>query len=66
MIEFGMFTDEGNKRVRNIVANGIAFGSSWLQVYQQLVNLSEVKGFEEATDTVVREAAWMVFMGENA
>lgn len=58
-MNFGMFTAEGNMKVKHIVAFAIAFQSSWSQVYQELVNLSKVEGFEEATDTAVREAVWI-------
>jgi len=58
-MSFGMFTLEGDLKVRHIVATAITKDSAWLEVYQELVNLSEVKGFEEATDTAVREAVWI-------
>ena len=64
-MKYGMFTAEGDMKVKHIVAFAIAFQSAWLTVYQELVNLSRVKGFEEATDTVVREAVWVALYGNE-
>lgn len=62
---FGMFTDKGNEEVLKIVARARLLGSAWLEVYQELVNLSNVEGFEEATDTEVREAVYCALGGDN-
>jgi len=56
---FGMFTELGNKAVHTIVMRSKLLGMHWLEVYQQLADLSKVEGCEEATDTEVREAVYM-------
>ena len=55
---YGMFTDEGNAAVHEIVAVAYRINISWQVVMQMLEKLSRVKGFEEATDTAVRDAVW--------
>ena len=55
---YGMFTDEGNVAVHEIVAVAYRINISWQVVMQMLEKLSNVKGFEEATDTAVRDAVW--------
>lgn len=52
---YGMFTDEGNTAVHEIVAVAYRIDISWMVVMQMLEKLSKVKGFEEAADTAVRE-----------
>ena len=60
MNDFGMFTDLGNRVVKNIIDNAIERKQSWKEVMDALIDLGENelngnKRFEEATDTVVRE-----------
>ena len=55
---YGMFSDEGNAAVHEIVAVAYRINISWKVVMQMLEKLSRVKGFEEATDTAVRDAVW--------
>lgn len=55
---YEMFTDEGNAAVHEIVAVAYRINISWQVVMQMLEKLSNVKGFEEATDTAVRDAVW--------
>ena len=55
---YEMFTDEGNAAVHEIVAVAYRINISWQVVMQMLEKLSRVKGFEEATDTAVRDAVW--------
>jgi len=62
---FGMFSKAGDAAVKHIVDCALEDGSAWLEVYQELVNLSQVKGFEEATDTAVREAVWVALYGNE-
>jgi len=62
---FGMFSNAGDAAVKHIVDCALEDGSAWLEVYQQLVNLSEVKSFEEAMDTAVREAVWIYLDMDN-
>jgi hypothetical protein len=52
---YGMFSDEGNAAVHEIVAVAYRINISWMVVMQMLEKLSRVKGFEEASDTAVRE-----------
>ena len=55
---YEMYTDEGNAAVHEIVAVAYRINISWKVVMQMLEKLSRVKGFEEATDTAVRDAVW--------
>lgn len=57
-MDYAMFTPEGNAAVHGIVLMTKVTGSSWLETYQALVNLSDTKGFGEATDTAVREMVY--------
>ena len=54
-IYYGMYTDAGNQAVHAIVEHALENKQAWLEVYQELCRLSEVKAFGEATDTMVRE-----------
>jgi hypothetical protein len=56
--EFGMFTEEGDYEVFRIVDLAKRARLTWHQVSGLLEQLSNTKGFEEATDTVVRERVW--------
>jgi hypothetical protein len=57
-IYYGMYTDAGNQAVHAIVEYAQASDLTWLEVYQELVRLAEVKVFAEATDTMVREIVY--------
>lgn len=65
---FGMFTDFGNRAVYGIAvaAKTMKLNNevSWGVVYRALELLAEKEGFEEATDTEVREAVYMYVFGE--
>ena len=54
-IYYGMFTDAGNAAVHAIVEQARENKMAWLEVYQELCRLADVKAFAEATDTMVRE-----------
>ena len=56
--EFGMFTEEGDYEVYRIVDLARRARLTWNQVKGLLQQLSSTEGFEEATDTVVRERVW--------
>lgn len=58
MKNFGMFTPEGNTVVSMIVRLAIDQNFSYTNLEKQLVKLSEIEFFEEATDTAVRERAF--------
>ena len=60
---YGMFTDEGNAAVHEIVAVAYRIDISWMVVMQMLEKLSRVKDFEEASDTAVREEVWVALSG---
>ena len=57
---FGMFSDEGNEAVQQIVERGLRENLPWLEVYQDLVRLadSDRDRFGEATDTMVRDIVY--------
>jgi len=61
-MEYGMFSEEGNQAVHEIVQRGISNDSSWLEVYQDLVLLAESNSdlYGEALDTAVRDCAYGV------
>ena len=56
--EFGMFTEEGDYEIYRIVDLAKRANLTWSQVTGLLDQLSNTEGFEEATDTVVRERVW--------
>ena len=56
--EFGMFTEEGDYEIFRIVDLAKRANLTWSQVTGLLDQLSNTEGFEEATDTVVRERVW--------
>ena len=57
---FGMFTETGNLAVYGIALMAKSLGQvSWGKVQEALELLAEKEGFEEATDTEVREAVYM-------
>ena len=53
---YGMFTDEGNIAVHEIVNTAHLLNISWIEVVGMLDKLSKVEGFGEANDTAVYEA----------
>ena len=57
---YGMFSEEGDKRVGAIVMSAIEGKCPWNWVMWRLDHLGGEIGseFEEATDTAVREAVW--------
>jgi hypothetical protein len=60
-MEFGMFTEAGEKRVANIVKIAKDNGWVWSRTEQELYMLadSDAQCYGEATDTVVRENVYM-------
>lgn len=59
MKDFAMFSDTGNMVVGSIVLSAKQSKLDWESVMVLLRNLSKVSGFEESTDTAVRESVWM-------
>ena len=51
MLNYGMFSDEGNNAVRLIVQNAKTYNLRWIDVYRELQDLSELEGYGEAMDT---------------
>jgi hypothetical protein len=58
MKDWDMFTPEGNLEVQSIVDTALEQRLTWRETYALLETLSEVEGFEEATDTAVREMVY--------
>ena len=58
MLNYGMFSDEGNNAVRLIVQNAQVNNLRWIDVYRELQDLSTLEGYEEAMDTEVREIVY--------
>ena len=58
VIDYGMFTADGNNRVHKIVEFAKDSLLDWQDAYQMLEALSKKEGFEEATDTVVSEMVY--------
>ena len=60
MLNYGMFSDEGNNAVRLIVQNAKTYNLRWIDVYRELQDLSNLEGYGEAMDTMVREIVYDV------
>lgn len=58
MLDYGMFSEEGNNAVRLIVQNAKTYNLRWIDVYRELQDLSELEGYGEAMDTMVREIVY--------
>jgi endo-1,4-beta-D-glucanase Y len=64
MQNYEMFTSQGNELVHRIVEAGVAlrkfdsFERVWDWAQHELRKLSYAEGYEEATDTAVREAVY--------
>jgi hypothetical protein len=56
---FAMFTDTGNALVRGVVITAINASLNWEAVCDILYDISTLDGYEEASDTAVREAVYM-------
>jgi hypothetical protein len=63
--EFGMFTEKGDYEVYRIVDLAKRANLTWSQVKGLLEQLANDLGFEEATDTVVRERVWECLFYES-
>ena len=58
MLNYGMFSDEGNNAVHLIVQNAKTYNLRWIDVYRELQDLSNLEGYGEAMDTMVREIVY--------
>ena len=54
-ITYSMFTEAGDMLVDGIVEVAKSTNADWPSVYEKLEMLGKTKGFEEVTDTMVRE-----------
>lgn len=59
MKNFGMFSDTGNAMIHGVVLSAKESKLEWDTVMDILRNISTLDGFEESTDTAVRESVWM-------
>lgn len=55
---YGMFTEKGNGLIAGIVLTAKAHNLDFDQVLDILYDISTLDGFEEATDTAVRESVF--------
>ena len=55
---YGMYSDAGNEAVADIVAFAGRLNMDWVGVLGLLEQLAKKDGFEEATDTMVREIVY--------
>lgn len=58
-MKYAMFTDTGDMAVHAIVTTAIEKFWSYNNLEKALMILSKIDGFEEATDTAVRECAFV-------
>jgi hypothetical protein len=66
-MKYGMFTEQGNARVHQLVMSARREGWSWTQTENYLRILAKhVPECREAADTVVREAVYSATQGEHA
>ena len=56
--DYGMFTQRGNLRVHQLVERARREQRTWAWLYGQLCELGQREGYEESTDTEVREIAY--------
>jgi hypothetical protein len=59
MKSYAMFTDLGNAMVHGIVVTAKTANLDWDEVLEVLEDIATLDGFEEATDTAVRECVYM-------
>jgi hypothetical protein len=57
-LSYSMFSEEGDILVNGIVDVAKGTNADWPWAYKKLEMLGKTKGFEEATDTMVREAVF--------
>ena len=55
---YGMFTDTGNALIMGVVETAKRAELDWNQVVEILYDIGTLDGFEEATDTAVRECVY--------
>jgi hypothetical protein len=57
-MKYGMFSESGNQRVQRLVDEAQRQGWTFEKLDRHLTLLAKIPEFAEATDTVVREAAY--------
>ena len=65
MIDYAMFTEEGNAMVNAIVTAAIDMERDFDYVMDKLNMLQETEAYAEATDTEVRETVYEVMRKEG-
>ena len=65
MIDYAMFTEEGNAMVNAIVTAAIDMERAFDYVMDKLNMLQETEAYAEATDTEVRETVYEVMWKEG-
>jgi hypothetical protein len=60
VLEYGMFTPEGEQAVQCVVNAARHNGWSWKETYSELCQLARDDRFDEALDTAVREQVYSV------
>lgn len=65
MIDYAMFTEEGNAMVNAIVTAAIDMERDFDYVMDKLNMLQETEAYAEATDTEVRETVYEVMWKEG-
>ena len=63
-MNYGMYTKKGNALIHGIVMTAVVAELNWDQVFALLKDASTLKGFEEATDTWVRDVVYSKLYGE--
>jgi hypothetical protein len=58
-MRYGMFTEAGNAAVDEIVTMALERNYSYANLDKELFKLSKIECFAEATDTAVRECAYI-------
>lgn len=59
MKSYAMFTDAGNALIHGVVLTAKSSGLDWDRVNELLWDIATLDGFEEASDTIVRECVYM-------
>lgn len=57
-MDYGMFSDRGNRVIDGVVISAKELGWTFAEVLDVLNDISKVTGFEEATDTMVKESVY--------
>ena len=66
MKEYSMFSPEGDMAVHKIALEAVMLPVAedrWPAAHRALVQLSEIRGYSEATDTAVRECVYYAVGG---